>query len=315
MVSLISNSLDMYVFESSRSYADCIRLVASGMGIIVQRIPEDFRSKRMLILVKDFEGYETFREYVSPGRNIRVCLDTLKEGKYSFNIYSYQEDLYWPFFSCVGPVFRKDASGCVFLSTPFAVYDSLVVSSWPTDPGHLQNYLIPTDQFQTWDMEIAKLAQELSVRYLTTYAKMKAVHDYVAGNIAYDYDSLRSGEYASQDHSALGTLHRGRSVCQGYASLSVALLRAMGIPARLAKCHTLGGPEHKMQTDEDGRIGMVDHVITAAFVSSRWSLMDVTWNSNLKHEGGKTSCCRWCTGHRYFDMTPSMLSLTHKLAE
>ena len=60
------------------------------------------------------------------------------------------------------------------------------------------------------------------------YGKLLAVHDWVAENIFYDYDSLRrlNDRLVALERSTLDVLRTRRGVCQGYSDLAVSLLRA-----------------------------------------------------------------------------------------
>ena len=56
---------------------------------------------------------------------------------------------------------------------------------------------------------------------------MRAIHDWVASYLYFDYDALaQPGQNWPKD--ALGALECGRTVCEGYANLTTALLRASG---------------------------------------------------------------------------------------
>ena len=158
-------------------------------------------------------------------------------------------------------------------------------------------------------------ARSIAKGHLFTNTKILAVHDFVARNVAYDTDALKSNRYLFCDCSALATLRLRRSVCQGYTNLSIALLRALGIPAMEVPCYALGqGARGGWELETNRMAVSANHVLTAAFTGRRWSVMDVTWDSDLEFVDGrereKTGCG---ISHCYFDMTPSMLSLSHKI--
>ena len=127
-------------------------------------------------------------------------------------------------------------------------------------------------------------------------------------------DALISGNYQNMDTSALGTLQSKRSVCQGYSDLSVALLRAIGIPAIGLSCFALGISTDKKWTPHILNSTETNHRITAAFTQNRCLLMDITWDSDNEYKNGvfgnKSGMGRT---YKYFDVTIPFLSFSHRL--
>jgi hypothetical protein len=103
------------------------------------------------------------------------------------------------------------------------------------------------------------LAQSITVNSRTDLEKARAIHNWVAHNIWYDHDL--SGGTIPQD--AVSTLEKKMGVCDGYTALTVALLRAVSIPAM----YILGDSIDEV------------HAWTNAYVDGRWIIMDSTLNS------------------------------------
>ncbi len=78
---------------------------------------------------------------------------------------------------------------------------------------------------------IIKLAREITKNETTTAGKLRAVYRWVTGNISYDYKTFFSGQLSHT--TALDVLDNKQDICEGYAKLTTALLRAVGIPARI----------------------------------------------------------------------------------
>ena len=119
------------------------------------------------------------------------------------------------------------------------------------------------------------------------------------------------------DSSALGTLSSKKSVCQGYSDLSVALLRAAGIPAMALSCFALGISIEKKWTPQILGSTETNHCITAAFGEKhkRWMIMDITWDSDNEYVNGTfKSKSGLGKHHKYFDVTIPFLSFTHRLS-
>ena len=152
------------------------------------------------------------------------------------------------------------------------------------------------------DKDIIALAKKITASSKDDYSKMRAIHDWVATNIYYDYPAYR-GELdlagdVSSPQSPFVVLDRKRAVCGGYAATTVALLRAVGIPAK-----SISGV-----VKSDNKVG---HAWSQAWLSSekRWVIMDTTWASGNKYDNGKYTKGSMRT--KYFDISLSELSHSH----
>ena len=81
---------------------------------------------------------------------------------------------------------------------------------------------------KAFEKKIKKQAEEIVDTGDSDLVKIRKVHDWVASNIWYDYDGLASGAAHTDEK---GALEDRRAVCWGYANLTAALLRSLGIPA------------------------------------------------------------------------------------
>lgn len=85
---------------------------------------------------------------------------------------------------------------------------------------------------------IPKLAAALTEPFDNDLDKARVIFTWHHHNVAYDYDNFLSGSIP--DQSAAGVLRSGRSVCQGYAELYLALATAAGLRAELVSGHGKG---------------------------------------------------------------------------
>lgn len=192
---------------------------------------------------------------------------------------------------------------------PSLVYDSSVkkFSSQAVSADALCYYLRPSSNVQSGDPDIVRQALAVTEGKTAAYDKLVAVHDWVASNIYYDYDALKAGSGWPVDAS--GTLKTRRTVCEGYANLATAMLRANGIPAKTIIGYALYDDENSWNLSN--MYGdRANHAWTEAFVNGRWILMDVTWDSDNVYENGgyRTSEAL----HTYFDSTLEFFSYTHR---
>ena len=113
------------------------------------------------------------------------------------------------------------------------------------------------------------------------YEKVRAIQSWVYENIDYDWDAFE-GRAPLRYLSAADVLKGKITVCDGYANLTVALIQAVGIPAK------------KITGIGNGINGWGAHAWTEAYVDNRWVFMDSTW------------------GDKWFDMPLYEYSIDHK---
>ncbi|GFO55633.1 hypothetical protein GMSM_26400 [Geomonas sp. Red276] len=128
-----------------------------------------------------------------------------------------------------------DARATIVFTTDIdAVLDPLSTrSGFPMRgiPEEAAFYLKPSKLVQSADPEIVAKAAELTAGATTESAAVEAILNFVADQIRY--------ETPPKSYDALFGLRTGTGNCQNFAHLSCALLRASGIPARVAVGLTL----------------------------------------------------------------------------
>lgn len=163
-------------------------------------------------------------------------------------------------------------------------------------------YLFPNLYVQSDNPEIIDLAKTITAGLSSDYEKSKAIHDWVASNIAYDIDAYLTGKYG--DVSALATLHKKTGICAGYANLNAALHRAVGIPAKLIDGVAIwGGPWDDVDTSK------ANHGWNEIFADNRWVIEDPTWDSGIVDLTDKTF--EFHLTHRWFDPSGEDFAVDH----
>ncbi len=193
---------------------------------------------------------------------------------------------------------------------PSAVYDVNLqqFQQQASSADALCFYLKPSKNVQSEDAGIVSKADEITAGIADAYGKVRAIHDWVASYLYFDYDALaQPGQNWPKD--ALGALECGRTVCEGYANLTTALLRASGIPAKTVIGYALYGSEH-IWDSSNMQGSRANHAWTAAFADGRWILMDPTWDSGNYYRDGKYQTSD--AVHTYFDSTVEFFSYTHR---
>ena len=130
--------------------------------------------------------------------------------------------------------------------------------------------------------QIVKLSKEIVENLKTDYEKARAISEWIIEHIKYDDYRKTNRNFYSVALEPEDVLVRGCTVCEGYARLTQALLRAIHIPA----LHMIG----HLKGQEN-----VWHAWNVAFVDGRWIWID---NAN---------------GIRNFDMPTNIFARTHRL--
>lgn len=95
-------------------------------------------------------------------------------------------------------------------------------------------YLTPSDMVQSGSSQIVNHARQLTGNAKNQYEAVTAITNWVADNIKYTFNPPQ--------YDAAYTLSTRSGNCQNFAHLSIALLRSIGIPARIVGGITLKDP-------------------------------------------------------------------------
>lgn len=251
-------------------------------------------------------GYSKFVA-VEKGR-IYFKLPQLQDGVYSVILYMGTE-LYGTVWSFIDKgLHLRVAKGKIHFELPQKV---LTVNQEVMGRNYYPEKLLQaTADIQCDEREIRQLAKEITAGCASGYDKVKAIHDYVATHIFYHLDAFYAGHSTITD--ALGVLHNKKTVCQGFANLAAALLRAVSIPCDVVRGYGLGLRTSGVW-DAENVSGISNHAWNFAYPDNRLVVFDCTWDSDLEYKNGVNNFNRGLRGYRYFDLTPEALSLDHRL--
>lgn len=297
-------------------YRDYIKIVISSRcNIVIEHLPERLMHDAVLIEVRDENGICVYQEIA------KLFLP------YEFNLSYLNDGYYTLFLFCKS---KSQSNSYIGLNTsngfPFEMHLGAIstIVSRPFD-NNREFFLRLSEKFisknekttvsnkQFIPSELLGLSHNITRYSFSNYDKILAVHDWVADNIYYDYDSLVDNSYIRQKHDALSVIHRKRTVCAGYSELAVTLLRAAGIAAVNVDCFALGESAYGDWNVQSNMEREANHVVTFAYADDRWVMMDVTWDSDNEYRNA-----RYCnkTGygvsHQYFDCTLAFFSYTHR---
>lgn len=158
-----------------------------------------------------------------------------------------------------------------------------------------RHYLFPSLDVQSNDPQITQLANQITVNTKDDYEKLKAIHDWVSGNISYDWKDARD-ESISNKNDAITVLQRRMGVCKGYSTLTAALLRAVGIPTKVISGVGVGmGIPDWDYVDKT----QSNHAWNEAYVDNRWIILDTTWDADES------------VSYDYFDISAEKFAINH----
>ena len=171
--------------------------------------------------------------------------------------------------------------------------------------------LLPSGDIESDDSEITALASQITANATSDGDKALAIHDWVAGNIAYDVKSYFSGSYAFKVFDALSALHSKVSVCNGYSTLYAALARASGLRTKFISGSIIW-PTMGQTWEKQGNSQM--HAWNEVLVEGRWITVDTTWDAGDVNFAKQTFSRH--PNRQYYDPAPNTFALSHhKLSE
>lgn len=292
-----------------------IKIVISGNNsIIIEHLPEWLNDSDIIIDLYNHERNSVWQEYVKVRLPYELQLPYIKDGLYTLHIFykSKTNNSYIGLNTANGFPLNVNL-GVInsIIARPFDNNKRIYIELNEKFVRDFNRTVIPVSQFIPED--IVKLAHKITRFSYSNYEKILAVHDWVASNIYYDYDSLEDKSYIHQKSDALSVVNRKRTVCAGYSELAVTLLRAVGVAAVNMDCFALGGSSCGDWEVPSNMEDEANHVVTFAYADDRWLMMDVTWDSDNEYRDGKYGKkSGYGVSHQYFDCTLAFFSYTHR---
>jgi len=169
-------------------------------------------------------------------------------------------------------------------------------------------YLLPTQYAESDHPTIITLGQKITKGLKTDLEKTKAIHDWVAKNIAYDVKSYVGNNFAN--YSAIETLDRMEAICSGYVHLTAALNRSLGIKTRIINGTAIWLEDGETWANTDK---LDNHAWVEVFAGDKWIIQDPTWNAG--YVDFDKQIFKFKYNDKYFDPTAKEFALTHRKSE
>eukprot|EP00049_Salpingoeca_infusionum_P005110 m.88421 g.88421 ORF g.88421 m.88421 type:complete len:460 (-) comp12860_c0_seq2:2214-3593(-) len=134
--------------------------------------------------------------------------------------------------------------------------------------------------------------------------QLKALHDWVCDNIAYNVIGYETKEYGATDW--VGVCKNGNSVCQGYATLFQHLCDVAGFDCKTVSGYSRGA-SFDLHAAHSTELAKTNHAWNAVKVNGSWHLLDCTWNAG--HVNGSEYIKSYNTSYLFLE--PQAMLYTH----
>lgn len=296
-------------------YNECIKIVMFDRYIEVEQLPAWVVEDNVMFQIVDSYSHCVYENVKKVKLPFQIKIPALTDGKYTLHIY-YKSKTKRNFFIGLNtsngfPFQIINNNVTTIIGKPFEGNKELFLRLNDEFVDSHNNSTIPYDQFIP--QEIITLAHKIIRTSFSNYDKILAIHDWVAENIYYDYDSIEDNSYMLQKKDALSVLRKRRTVCSGYSELVRTLLRAVGVPAINMDCFALNAMIDGGWEKESNMSDAANHVITFAYADDRWIMLDTTWDSDNEYRHGEyQQKGGHGVSHQYFDCTLAFFSYTHR---
>jgi len=303
---------DSQEFRFSNYAKEGITFELIGSELVIKNMPSTEAYSSVIVSIIDARGTTYYDEVLRPSADmsVRLSMSGLGDGKYFVELYYWTGGIsYLSYIYGEELEFTIKGGVATFTVSPALEKNEKTLAAARTDSAALAYYLAPSYWIQSEDSAIVETARSVTAGLTTDYEKAVALHDWVCNNVWYDYDTITTGVRVPGD--ALFTLNNRRGVCEGYANLYAALLRAVGIPAKyvigygMDYAEVAGWTASRLSGAED------NHAWNEVYIDGRWLVVDTTWNSGNEYRGGKFVRSDGLSGWRYFDATLAAFSIDH----
>ena len=136
--------------------------------------------------------------------------------------------------------------------------------------------------------------------------KVKAINDWLAENIYYDYESLiKNNIYNAAD--PIKVFKTRHAVCSGYSRLARIMFYHAGIP-----CLNVTGYAGTIKPNKLYKKIRSNHEWNLVYVNKKWHILDTTWDSNNEYFGkGNKENVSGKPNHTYYGINPIQFGVNH----
>ncbi len=262
-----------------------------------------YQSGYLLIRLGDSSGNIVRQVTASAKNEIELSVADLSDGIYYVEIFTG---------SSKTGTFTAYASG--YNTLPIEIYEGIammvVSDNWVYNLGlflsnRSDSFALTYYKETPTSKKLAAAAATITKGLTTDYDKIKAVHDWMVANIAYDYD--HSDSKIKTDAEKVYSLRYTNA--KGYANLAAALLRQCGISTKVVSGYAQTTDKPLTPDHKNAEAHHWNEAYDTA--SARWIIFDTCWDAANVYED---STITYADGFdRYFDPTLEAFSTDHLL--
>ena len=127
-----------------------------------------------------------------------------------------------------------------------------------------------TDDFINACLKIYEVSSKIITPGMNDEERIKAVHDWMCLNIAYDYENYQRDTIPYESYHVAGAMNKGMAVCNGYAETFQTFMAVQGIECSVVDGTGKGGP----------------HAWNRVKVNGEYYYIDVTWDDPVPDQPG-----------------------------
>lgn len=142
------------------------------------------------------------------------------------------------------------------------------------------------------DAAVKKVVASIIKKNMSDLDKVKAIHDYLVLNVAYDYKNSLKGTVPLDSYEIYGSLINKKAVCDGYSKLMQVLLKKVGISSTIV-VGTANGENHSWNLVE---------------LNGKYYHLDATWDDPAPDKKGVVN-------YKYFLLTDKQMKKDHRWIE
>lgn len=155
-------------------------------------------------------------------------------------------------------------------------------------------YKLDKAQKEAMDLKTDEIISKSIHPSMSDFEKVKAIHDYIVLNTAYDYENYLNDTIPEVSGTAYGVLVKGTGVCGGYADTMKYLLQKLNI-----ECYYVIGTVDSIKKRDD------NHAWNIVKIDNKYYHIDSTWDDPAPNIEGHVR-------HKYFLLTDEQISKDHK---
>lgn len=260
-------------------------------------------------VVQDY-SYVCWSEYNNKKSSLSIDTSGLSTGTYQLYMSRYGFYQYGGFDFKIkdGKVFLYSKGGGSEVTFRKKLKSGYKSSSYKKIPAYFKN--------KSGVNAITKKAKSICKNAKTKEKKIKAIHDWVAKNIAYDYEQYLNNNYAKAADPIWVFKHK-RGVCSGYARLTKIMYSAVGIPC-VNVIGVVDGYGSAFSAGKKVSRSKLNHEWNYVYYKGSWHVIDTTWDSKNRYYGKKADKSKGyvnakgqAPGYQYYGAEPEVFGTNH----